>query len=315
VYECLSTSIFSLETGKPLPSKVLKTCIDCRTKRNASNARKRAGIAALGELDPNAPLPPVAKRSRTSARNTTATVTETRGRPPNQLGLPTVPAAIASRAEGGFTVWNDDPPLHIPTPSPPSTSEPSFHLPDLDIPDFRSSLPPQDEPADLSFIPPEDWKLLENFHDELDKHQMEYCGEKWFDMKLKVHKRWPEAICHKCWTKDQKIQDGDDFFFSAGNNMDPGAVPPYLPALSQVEEMVIARAHVQMVIKRVRGHQYHYSGHCISFMQDNIKLFDALPLMPEELDVVLLRPNNANKDIIVNSNETFGLGEVRFLHG
>jgi hypothetical protein len=78
--------------------------------------------------------------------------------------------------------------------------------------------------------------------------------------------------------------------------MDPGAAPPSLPALSQVEEMVIARAHVQMVIKRVRGHQYHYPGHCISFMPDNIKLFDALPLMPEELDVVLLRPNNANKD-------------------
>src|SRR6267378_1410633 len=34
----------------------------------------------------------------------------------------------------------------------------------------------------------------------------------------------------------------------------PGAVPPSLPALSQVEEMVIVRVHVQMVIKRVRGH-------------------------------------------------------------
>jgi hypothetical protein len=32
--------------------------------------------------------------------------------------------------------------------------------------------------------------------------------------------------------------------------MDPGIVPAYLPALSQIEEMVIARSHVQMIIKR-----------------------------------------------------------------
>jgi hypothetical protein len=84
-----------------------------------------------------------------------------------------------------------------------------------------------------------------------------------------------------------------DFFFSAANNMDPGTVLSSLPALSQVEEMVIARGHVQMVMKRVHGHQYHYSGHCVSFMQNNIKL---LPLMPEDLDMVLLRPKDANKN-------------------
>jgi Helitron helicase-like domain at N-terminus len=177
--------------------------------------------------------------------------------------------------------------------------EPSSPLPDLDISGSRSSPRPQSQPEDPPFIPPEDWKLLENFRLELEKYRMEYCGrckEKWFEMRLKVHRRWPEAICHRCWNKDQKVQDGDDFFFSAANNMDPGAIPSSLPALSQVEEMVIARAHVQMVMKRVRGHQYHYSGHCVSFMQNNIKLFDALPLMPEDLDMVLLRPKDANKN-------------------
>lgn len=43
--------------------------------------------------------------------------------------------------------------------------------------------------------------------------------------------------------------------------MDPGSVPRYLPELTQVEEMVIARAHVQMLVKRVRRHQYRYTGH------------------------------------------------------
>ena len=41
---------------------------------------------------------------------------------------------------------------------------------------------------------------------------------------------------------------------SVDNEMDPGEVPAYLPALTQMEEIVIARAYVQMLLKRVRGH-------------------------------------------------------------
>jgi hypothetical protein len=37
----------------------------------------------------------------------------------------------------------------------------------------------------------------------------------------------------------------------AENNIDPGVVPSHLPELSQVEEIVIAQAHVQMLVKRV----------------------------------------------------------------
>jgi hypothetical protein len=79
---------------------------------------------------------------------------------------------------------------------------------------------------------------------------------------------------------------------SAENEMDPGEVPTHLPALTQVEEMIIARSHVQMLVHRYRGHQYHYSGHCVSFMQNNVKTVDALPNLPSELDIVVLRPSN-----------------------
>jgi hypothetical protein len=72
--------------------------------------------------------------------------------------------------------------------------------------------------------------------------------------------------------------------------MDPGVVPAYLPELTQVEEMVIARAHVQMLVKRVRGHQYHYTGHCVTFLQNIVRTVDVLPNLPSELDIVLLRP-------------------------
>ena len=56
--------------------------------------------------------------------------------------------------------------------------------------------------------------------------------------------------------------------------------------------MVIARSHVQVMICRYRGHQYRYSGHCVSFMQDTVKTVDTLPDLPSELDIVDLRPSD-----------------------
>lgn len=79
---------------------------------------------------------------------------------------------------------------------------------------------------------------------------------------------------------------------SADNNMDPGELPAHLPELSQVEEIIIALSHVQMNVYRYRGHQYHYMGHCVSFMQNTVKTVDVLPNLPSELGVVVLRPSN-----------------------
>jgi hypothetical protein len=59
-----------------------------------------------------------------------------------------------------------------------------------------------------------------------------------------------------------------------------------------VEEMIIARSHVQMMVYQYRGHQYHYSGHCVSFMQKTVKTVDVLPSLPAELDIVVLRPSD-----------------------
>src|SRR5437667_4500286 len=65
------------------------------------------------------------------------------------------------------------------------------------------------------------------------------------------------------------------------------------PGLSQAEEMLIARAHVHVEAKRVRGHQYQYTGHTIYFMNNSTKLYDTLPLLPHQLDLLLLRPNQS----------------------
>jgi hypothetical protein len=79
---------------------------------------------------------------------------------------------------------------------------------------------------------------------------------------------------------------------SVDNEMDPGDVPAHLSALTQVEEMIIARSHVHMLVHWYRGHQYHYSRRCVSFMQNNIKIVDLFPNLPSELDIVILRPSN-----------------------
>ena len=76
--------------------------------------------------------------------------------------------------------------------------------------------------------------------------------------------------------------------------MEIGAVPAHLPILTQTEEMLIARAHVHVQVRRTRGHQYKYSGHTVNFMQDTMRLYDRLPLLPANLDVVLLRPSSRN---------------------
>lgn len=64
-----------------------------------------------------------------------------------------------------------------------------------------------------------------------------------------------------------------DFIAKSGkeNDMDPGAVPSYLP-LYIAEGMLIARAHVHMHFRRMRGCQYKYSGHVVNFMQNTAKI-------------------------------------------
>jgi hypothetical protein len=96
-----------------------------------------------------------------------------------------------------------------------------------------------------------------------------------------------DNICHACFLRD--TGDKTPFLMSADNEMDPGELPGHLPELTQVEEMIIACTHIQMLVYQYRGHQYHYSGYCISFIQNIVKTVDVLPNLPSELDIVLLR--------------------------
>ena len=144
--------------------------------------------------------------------------------------------------------------------------------------------PAQPEPG---FLPAEQWGWIQGFHKAMAAVEMETCSrcqERWFEMDLKHN------VCHRCFNRDKGNKT--PFLMSADNEMDPGELPAHLPELTQVEEMIIARSHVQMLVHRYRGHQYHYSGHCVSFMQNNVKTVDMLPNLPSELDIVVLRPSD-----------------------
>jgi hypothetical protein len=68
---------------------------------------------------------------------------------------------------------------------------------------------------------------------------METCSrykESWFAMNLK------DIICYSYYLRDKRGQT--PFLISADNEMDPENIPAYLPVLTQVEEMIIARFYI-----------------------------------------------------------------------
>lgn len=136
--------------------------------------------------------------------------------------------------------------------------------------------------------------LVRQFYTSLngDKmHRCLRCKERWFDMK-----RNSLSICSRCRSRDRKRASDEPYFFSAANNLDFREVPNNLPDLMMVEEMLIARVHVYVNFLQVRGAQYKYRGHVVHFLRNVGKLFQELPVLPENLDIVLLRPPTMDGD-------------------
>ncbi|EED12765.1 conserved hypothetical protein [Talaromyces stipitatus ATCC 10500] len=135
-----------------------------------------------------------------------------------------------------------------------------------------------------------DWGYITAFHNALQQHRMErciVCDEKWFNMRLTS-----DNICARCVNADR---NQDTPLYGVANNLNPGDMPD-LPELSQTEEMLIARVHVFVEVRRVRGQQYKYSGHVVNFLRDTARVYNTLPLLPRNLEIILLRPANASTD-------------------
>ncbi|XP_044718785.1 PIF1-like helicase domain-containing protein [Hirsutella rhossiliensis] len=133
---------------------------------------------------------------------------------------------------------------------------------------------------------------LREFWTKLDNDQMEYCSrchECWFQMEIDY-----DGICSRCYRKDEKRGPDEPYFFSAENQLDFGPVPTRLPELTPTEEALIARVHVHVNIMLVRGQQYKYRGHVVNFLREVGLVYNQLPLLPRELNTVLLRPANTS---------------------
>ena len=145
-----------------------------------------------------------------------------------------------------------------------------------------------DDPA----VSPEDWKTINNFYEKFDqmrRTQCNVCNEVGFEMQ--IHEFQGQSICARC-KRDAKAHPGEVSLWGADNDMDPHPVPDHLPSLTIAEELLITRAHVLVNCCRVKGCQYKYSGHVISFMQNTAKVINRLPSLPSELQVVMLKPSS-----------------------
>src|SRR5438045_703890 len=265
----LPLSSFLADPSNP-GSKIRITCIKCRSQERARLKRK-----ALEPLDPNVPSkrPTISRAKPTEAPSIPPPHVQSETRPecplPPQESRPQAPLLIPPPV-------SKSPPLPPPQPAQP--------------PPPVSKSPPQPAPPPIQpvgFLLADQWKLIQDFHTALDGVKMEYClcwREQWFSMGLR------DEICDACFLRDKGSQS--PFLMSMDNEMDLGDIPAHLPALTQVEEMIIACSHVQMLVHQYWGHQYHYSGHCVSFMQNNVKTVNMLPNLPSELDIVVLLPSN-----------------------
>ncbi|CAB4003586.1 Hypothetical predicted protein [Paramuricea clavata] len=90
--------------------------------------------------------------------------------------------------------------------------------------------------------------------------------------------------------------------FSFENSMIPSPQPVQLHGLTQVEEMLIARALPIMRVYIKPGGQRGYSGHCVNLPQNITELATSLPRYPRALSVILVKvkgKNNTFKDVKV----------------
>ena len=127
--------------------------------------------------------------------------------------------------------------------------------------------------------------------------QCTVCQEAW---PLKSKPRTP-YMCSRCF-RDKKSPKK----FSCENSMIPSSVPNELQNLTQIEEMLIARALPIMRVYIKPGGQRGYSGHCINLPQNVTELATSLPRYPKDLAVIIVKvkgKDNTFRDVTVRKQK------------
>lgn len=188
-------------------------------------------------------------------------------------------------------------------PSPqnnPSAVDPQ--PPSLPVVEGSSHLPPTDsgtsdlghDPLDIS---EEQRELIQTFSSALDNISLQCCDSchtEWYDLDVR------DGKCKRCrlsakYTATNAMDPGPDLATLCRRDGLPVPEPP-----SQVEEMLLSKVHVQMQIWRVGGAQTKYAGHTCLLPRDNIALVNRLPLLPQDLDVLVIRAKDVNGDAIAS---------------
>ena len=123
------------------------------------------------------------------------------------------------------------------------------------------------------------------------------CQEAW---PLKSKPRSP-YVCSRC-SRDKKSPKK----FSCENSMIPSPIPHELQNLTQIEEMLIARALPIMRVYIKPGGQRGYSGHCINLPQNVTELATSLPRYPKDLAIIIVKVkgrDNTFKDVTVRKQK------------
>ena len=142
-------------------------------------------------------------------------------------------------------------------------------------------------------------KNLDLFH-KSNVHSVYQCTisqEAWPIKSTSNTRSSSEYCCLRC-KRDKKHPKK----FSRENNLIPTAVPCELQGLTQVEEMLIARALPIMRAYIKPGGQRGYSGHCINLPQHVEELATSLPRYPKDLSVIIVKmkgKDNSYKDLTV----------------
>ena len=134
-------------------------------------------------------------------------------------------------------------------------------------------------------ISDEYWGYISDFYQNLAQLRQDECvrcNEKWFDMKLNS-----EQICKRCIARERSEKRS---LFTDCNHLNVGSVPEHLSELTQVEEHLIAQLHIHIQVWQIKGQQFKYKSHVVTFMQNTPKVFNKLPLLPSELNVSCSEP-------------------------
>ena len=134
----------------------------------------------------------------------------------------------------------------------------------------------------------EDMAAFHRFEENLRHYHCVICKETW----QPSASRQQIFSCSRC-KRDRKPCR----LYSAENDMDPGSVPAELQGLSEVEELLIARAFPIVSIYRKHGGQRGYKGHVLNLPQDIQGFLNSLPANVSDLPILVMRKQGAGEPL------------------